>query len=96
MDGHISSSKFNYAIREGTYFTSFDTNEIKEYFNGDMYCHHPIQDGRSYLFLKKPENRIKGISTNGTAPDTDLASVITLPNNNPRELPANETKNVMK
>ncbi len=39
---------------------------------------------------------MNGINTSGTAPDTDLASVITLPKSKPKELPAKETKNVMK
>lgn len=57
-----------------------------------MYCIHPIHIGISELFLKNPENNIKGKSMIGTTAATDFASKIALPINSPRDAPANDNR----
>ena len=57
------------------------------YLIGEIYYIQPIHTGRSYLFLKKPENNITGKNNNGIIPEATLASVNIDPNINPNELP---------
>jgi hypothetical protein len=78
------------------YNTSFDVNERKEYFRGEMYYIQKSHTGKSYRFLKKPEKSINGSSTKGVAAETDLASVNILPSSRPNEFPAKLTKKVIK
>lgn len=63
---------------------------------GDTYYIQPIQPGRSAVFLKNPEKRIRGTNIIPIAIVTDLRSLITLPRNNPKEFPHNPTKNKAK
>ena len=63
---------------------------------GEMYWIHPIHAGILPVFLKKPENKVNGMMTIGMAEATDFSSVITLPNNSPKEFPQRPTKKAIK
>lgn len=89
---HLDTSKFNRETFDYLNATSFSTNAMNPYLFGDIYSNQPIQLGRSFLFLKNPENIINGKITKGIKAEADFASNITLPINKPNEAPQNDIK----
>lgn len=94
--GHKSISNFKLATNDFIPITQFFTKPINPYLLGDIYSIQNNHLGRSSLFLKKPENKIKGNINIGTTLETDFASKITLPNKRPILLPAKPIKNKLK
>ena len=69
---------------------------INPYLRGEIYSIHPIQPGKLALFLKKPENRKKGIMKTEVTAETVFASEIILPSNRPSEFPEKAIKKLTK
>ena len=67
--------------------TSIWAIAARPYLIGERYCIQPSQFGRLALFLKNPENMMKGVRMRGTMAATDLGSCAMLPSSSPSELP---------